>query len=146
MDSFNTPDHLGDPTLESRIFTAVTGIETDEEGLLEYGDRIFNLQRAILLREGWKPLIDDYPQEYNFTDPVEFSAINPKMIVPGPGEEPASFRGNVLDRQKYEDMRKEYYILRGWDHVTGLQKRKTLLELNMSDLADDLATQGRLSD
>ncbi len=146
MDSFNTPDHIGDPTLESRIFSAVTGIETDEDGLLLYGDRIFNLQRAILLREGWKPLIDDYPQEYNFTDPVESSGINPKMIVPGPGEEPVSFRGNLLDRQKYEKMRQEYYMLRGWDPATGLQQKKTLLDLGMADLAADLGVQGRLSE
>jgi aldehyde:ferredoxin oxidoreductase len=146
MDSFNTPDHVGDPALESKIFTAVTGIETDEDGLLLYGDRIFNLQRSILIREGWKPVIDDYPQEYNFTDPVEFSSINPKMIVPGPGEEPISFRGNLLDRQKYEKMREEYYMLRGWDPATGLQKKKTLIDLNMADLAADLAAQRRLSE
>ncbi len=143
MDSFNTPDHVGDPALESRLFSAVTGIDTDEAGLLLYGERIFNLQRAILLREGWRPLLDDYPQEYNFTDPVEMSGINPKMIVPGPTEEPVSFRGNVLDRKKYEAMRDEYYDLRGWDRKTGLQKEETLNRLGMSDLAGDLKKQGR---
>jgi len=71
MDSFNTPDHVGDPALESKIFSAVTGIDTDEAGLLLYGERIFNLQRAILIREGWKPKVDDYPQAYNFTEPVD---------------------------------------------------------------------------
>ena len=30
MDSFNSPDNVGDPTLENKIFTAVTGIDTDE--------------------------------------------------------------------------------------------------------------------
>ncbi len=144
MDSFNTEDNVGDPTLESRLFSSVTGIDTDEEQLLVYGERNFNLQRAILIREGWQPKIDDYPQEYNFTDPVETSGINPRMIVPGPTEEPVSFRGNILDRKKYEDMRDEYYDLRGWDRETGLQKEETLYRLNMQDLADDLTKEGRL--
>ena len=138
MDSFNTPDHVGDPALESKLFSAVTGIDTDEAGLLLYGERIFNLQRTILIREGWKPKIDDYPQEYNFTEPVDMSSINPRMIVPGPTEEPVSFRGNILDRKKYEEMRDEYYELRGWDTKTGLQKEAQLKKLNMEDVAQDL--------
>ena len=145
MDSFNTADNVGDPALESKLFSAVTGIDTDADQLLVYGERIFNLQRAILIREGWRPKIDDYPQAYNFTEPVEMSGINPRMIVPGPTEEPVSFRGNILDRKKYEDMRDEYYDLRGWDRETGLQKEETLRRLNMDDLADDLKRQGRLA-
>jgi aldehyde:ferredoxin oxidoreductase len=146
MDSFNSPGHVGDPALESRIFSAVTGIETDADGLLLYGERIFNLQRAILLREGWKPLIDDYPQEYNFTDPVEMSSINPRMIIPGPGDEPLSFRGNVLDRRKYEDMRGEYYELRGWDTATALQKESMLNGLDMGDVAMVLKAEGLVAE
>jgi len=145
MDSFNTPDHVGDPALESKIFSAVTGIDTDEAGLLLYGERIFNLQRAILIREGWKPKVDDYPQAYNFTEPVDMSSINPRMIVPGTTEEPVSFRGNILDKKKYEKMREEFYELRGWDTETGLQKEETLERLNMTDLALDLKKQGWLA-
>ena len=46
--------------------------------------------------------------------------LNPRLIVPGPTEEPVSIRGNVLDRQKFEEMREEFYHLRGWDPKTGL--------------------------
>jgi aldehyde:ferredoxin oxidoreductase len=146
MDSFNTPDHVGDPSLESKIFSSVTGIKTDETALNQYGERIFNLQRAIHLREGWKAKEDDYPPEYNFTEPVYASAINPRMIVPGPTEEPVSFKGNILDREKYEKMRNEFYELRGWDPETGLQKAETLERLDMSDLAGDLKGLGLLKD
>ena len=45
--------HVGDPTIESRLFSAVTGCEVDEAGLNAMGERIFNLQRALLLRHGW---------------------------------------------------------------------------------------------
>jgi aldehyde:ferredoxin oxidoreductase len=142
MDSFNTPDNVGDPTLESRLFSAVTGIDTDEEGLLAYGERIFNQQRAILLREGWKAREDDMPAEYNFIEPVEEDMLNPRLIVPGPTEEPVSIRGNVLDRQKFEEMREEFYNLRGWDPRTGLQKKETLARLGMTDVAEELEKAG----
>ena len=120
----------------------MTGIETDEDGLYLYGERIFNLQRSILLREGWKAKENDYPPEYNFTEPVHMSAINPRMIVPGPTEEPVSFKGNIVDREKYEQMREEFYELRGWDSETGLQKTEKLDSLGMSDVAEELKKKG----
>ena len=142
MDSFHTPDHVGDPTLESRLFTAVTGVETDEAGLNRYGERIFNLQRGVLLREGWKPGESDVPAEFNFTRPVETDPLNPKLLVPGPTEEPVSVKGNVLDREKYEEMRKEFYALRGWNPETGLQKVETLEQLGLSDMTEVLKDRG----
>ena len=47
-------DHVGEPTLESQLYSAVTGKETGEEGLYRIGERFFNLQRAIHTREGRK--------------------------------------------------------------------------------------------
>ena len=70
---------------------------------------------------------------------MENSGLNPKMIVPGlTEEEPLSFKGNALDRGKYEAMRDEYYELRGWDIKTGLQTAGALEVLNMSDIAEKL--------
>jgi len=134
MVSWNTPDQVGDPTLESRTFSAVTGIETDEAGLHQYGERIFNLQRHVLLREGRRPKVDDVPEEFNFVAPVEAVFMNPDVIVPGPGEEVISRKGQILDREVFEEMRKEFYELRGWDSESGLQKAETLDRLGLSDL------------
>ena len=138
MVSRDTPDHVGDPGLESRIFSAITGIETDEAGLNQYGERIFNLQRGVLLREGRNPNADDVPDEFNFTDPVETVFMNPDVIVPGPGQEVISRKGQTLDRDVFEAMRKEFYEIRGWDIESGLQKAKTLEHLGLSDLVQDL--------
>jgi len=138
MVSRNTQDHVGDPGLESRIFSAVTGIATDETGLNQYGERIFNLQRGILLREGRRLKADDLPAEFNFTDPVETVFMNPDVIVPGPGQEVISRKGQLLDRDVFETMRKEFYALRGWGSESGLQKAKTLEHLGLSDLVQAL--------
>jgi aldehyde:ferredoxin oxidoreductase len=144
MDSFNTPDHVGDSGLESRLFTAVTGIETDEAGLNLYGERIFNLQRAVLLREGWRPAVDDSPAAVNFTDPLKHDSLNPHLIVPGPGEDAVSMKGNILDRDQFARMRGEFYELRGWDPETGLQKTRTLERLDLDDLVEELKTRSLL--
>jgi len=142
MDSFNTPDHVGDPELEGKLFSAVTGIHMDEKDLLRCGERIYNQQRAVLLREGWRAKEFDVPEEFNFRTPILTDRLNPRLIVPGPTEEPVSVRGNVLDREKFEKMREEYYELRGWDPETGLQKVETLRGLDLSDVAQALKESG----
>jgi aldehyde:ferredoxin oxidoreductase len=138
MVSWNTPDGVGDSKLESRIFSAVTGIETDEIELNQYGERIFNHQRGVLLREGRNPKTDDVLAEFNFTDPVETVFMNPDVIVPGPGQEVVSRKGLTLDRDVFKAMLKEFYDLRGWDSESGLQKAETLEHLGLTELAQDL--------
>jgi aldehyde:ferredoxin oxidoreductase len=138
MVSWHTSDHVGDPTLESRIFSAVTGIETDEKELNRYGERIFNLQRAVLLREGWRPKLDDVPAAFNYEDPVDTVFMNPDVIVPGPGNDVISRKGQTLDREDFDAMQKEFYELRGWDSESGRQKAQTLERLGLSDLIQEL--------
>jgi aldehyde:ferredoxin oxidoreductase len=141
-----THDGVGDPTLESRLCAAVTGRDVDEEGLYRIGERTFNLQRAILIREGWRGREDDSLEEFNFTVPLKGdTAGNPDSIVPGPGGETFSRKGMVVDRVQFEGMKDEYYAIRGWDVRTGLQKRARLEELGLGDVACELEEQGLLA-
>ncbi len=132
--SLTTDDGVGDPDLEGRIFNAVTGIPASE--LSQYAERIFNLQRIIRVGEGHRVPEDDHPPEFNFTDPLVFGAHGGKMIMPGPGAEPVDLTGNVLDRDKFTGMLKEYYQLRGWDEKTGLPTKETLASLGMGDIVN----------
>ena len=141
-----TEDRVGDPTLESRLFAAVTGRDLDEEGLYRIGDRTFNLQRAILIREGWRGREDDSLEEFNFTVPLKGdTAGNSDAIVPGPEGETFARRGMVVDRGEFEGMKDEYYAIRGWDVGTGLQKKARLEELGLGDVAGELEKQGLLA-
>ena len=88
----------------------------------------------ILLREGWRPVEDDVVEAFNFTDPVNAVFMNPAVIVPGPGDEVVSRKGRTLDRDVFNEMRREFYTIRGWDPETGLQKSETLDRLDLSDL------------
>ena len=130
--SLTAPDGVGDPYLEGNLFTAVTGIVASE--LDVYAERIFNMQRFIRVREGHRVPQDDYPPEFNFTEPLMFGAHGGKMIMPGPGAQPVDMTGNKLNREKFKAMLKEYYQLRGWDAKTGLPGKKTLAALGMDDL------------
>jgi aldehyde:ferredoxin oxidoreductase len=131
--SLSTPDGVGDPELEGHIFNAVTGIPASE--LDVYAERIFNLQRLIQVREGHKISRDDYPPEFNFTEPLGSGIHGGKMIMPGPGARPVDMTGNTLDRDKFKAMLKEYYQLRGWDVKTGLPTKKTIAALGMDDIS-----------
>jgi aldehyde:ferredoxin oxidoreductase len=130
--SFNTPDHVGDPDLEAKLFTAVTGIAGEEVD--RCGERVCNLQRTILVREGRRVPEADFPPEYNFTEPLQGIPHFPAMVVPGPDEEIVDIKGKVLDRDKFTSMLQEYYRLRGWDEETGLPQAETLVALGLDDL------------
>jgi aldehyde:ferredoxin oxidoreductase len=131
--SFNSPDGVGDPGLEARLFSAVTG-ESGEE-LVDNAERICIQQRAILLREGRKIPEDDYPPEFNFTQPLETDARGQPVMLPGPGDEVVAASGKMLDREKFTNMLKEYYRLRGWDEAAGLPQPETLHRLGLDDLS-----------
>ncbi|MDY6844178.1 MAG: aldehyde ferredoxin oxidoreductase C-terminal domain-containing protein, partial [Thermodesulfobacteriota bacterium] len=142
MSSASTCDHVGDPTLESQVCTAVTGIDVDEEGLYQFGERIFNLQRAILVREGQKGREHDTIDEFNFTESLRGDVGNPDCIVPGKDGEIFSRKGMVVGRDEFENMKDEFYALRGWDVSTGLQTKTKLEDLDLSDVAQILDRDG----
>jgi aldehyde:ferredoxin oxidoreductase len=141
----NSRDHLGDPTLESQVFSAVTGKEVDEEGLYRLGERVFNLQRAIIAREGHRGREDDRLPEAYFTIPLKSYVANPECLVPEKDGEVISRRGAVVDREKFEEMKSDYYRLRGWDVDSGLQPEEKLKELGLSDIAAELKKGGLLA-
>jgi aldehyde:ferredoxin oxidoreductase len=62
--------------------------------------------------------------------------------VPGKNGEIVSVEGRVFDRQDFEKLKDEYYELRGWDVESGLPMVSTLKDLDMSDIANDLAERG----
>jgi len=141
FDDASSEDHVGDPTLESQLLSAVTGKEIDESALNTVGERIFNLNRAILLRDGRRGKKDDYLPESQFTEREEpifdvFGMFNPDLFLPGSGDEVISVRGKALTREAFEKMKDEYYELRGWDVATGLFKRDTLRALNLPEVIE----------
>ncbi len=129
---------MGDPTLESQVFSAVCGKRVDEKGLYRFGERVFNLQRAILTREGhFGRDADRLPVQF-YSIPLKTNhpmISNPDCLVPGKDGEIISRKGAVVEHEKFEKMKTEYYELRGWDPATGLQTKSRLEELRLADIA-----------
>ncbi len=135
----HSEDHVGDPTIESKIYSAVTGNEMDEEGLYRIGEKVFNLQRAVLAREGRSGREGDKVPEFLYTTPLRTDFHNRECLIPGKDGEVISRKGEVLDRENFAGMKDEYYALRGWDIASGLQTKEKLEELELEDLIEDLA-------
>ena len=140
--SESAPDGVGDPSLESQICAAVTGREIDETGLYKIGERICNLQRAILAREGHRGREYDVIDEYNFTTPLKGDFGNTDCIVPGKDGELFSRKDIVLNRSDFEKLKGDFYRIRGWDVPSGLQKRAKLEELGLNDISQTLKREG----
>ncbi len=119
--------HVGDPSLESQVLSAALGEEVDEAGFYKIGERAVNLQRAIHNREAAGT--DTLP-EFMFTTPTRDDPMNPTGMAPGKDGELIFKKGVTVDRAKFEKMKREYYLLRGWDEH-GVQTKKKLEELGL---------------
>lgn len=105
----------------SRFYNSVTGRNITREDILTIGERIINLERAFNIREGLTRSDDTLPSRVlNEPLPDGRGAINLKPM---------------LDR---------YYELRGWDIKTSFPKREKLIQLGLTDVAEELADMSKL--
>ncbi len=137
----SSEDHVGDPSLESKVLAAAIGKEIDEDGLNRIGERIVNVQRAIMTREARG---SDTIADFHFSTPMRGDPMNPEGLAPGKDGEIFSRKGAVLDRTKFEEMKREFYGLRGWDKLSGLQTETKLKELDLNDIAAGLREKNLL--
>ncbi|MBU4353064.1 MAG: aldehyde ferredoxin oxidoreductase family protein [Nanoarchaeota archaeon] len=104
----------------SRILTAITGIEWTKEELMKSGERIFNLEKMINYREGFRRVDDNLPDRF-FEEPLSVG----------------SEKGAVLHREKFSEMLDEYYKIRGWDPETTKPGKSRLERLGLSFTLQD---------
>jgi len=102
-------------------------MNVDEKWLHTAADRIINMERAFLVRDGRTRKMDTIPELF-FSEPIQ----------DGPR------KGLKINRTKFEKMKEDYYELRGWDIETGIPTKQTLEKLGLKDVADDLDKRGIL--
>ncbi len=107
--------------LYAKVLYAVTGVEgfKDSRYLLQVGERIFNLERAINARDGIDGKYDKMPERIT-KEPV------PRDDSPS--------KGQIFEE---EILLKEYYKTRGWDEK-GVPTKEKLKELNLEYVANVL--------
>jgi len=103
------------------LYVKATGWFITVEDFRKTGERIYNLTRAVSVREGASREDDVLPERL--------------MAQPLPGG-PAE--GMVNDREMLELMKDAYYDFRGWDPATGIPTQEKLRELDLGDLIPDL--------
>lgn len=101
----------------SEILTAITGWETTPADILAAGDRSVNLKRAINIKLGMTAEADKLPTIC--TDALD----------------EGSTAGQVPDMDR---LLREYYEHRQWDPETGKPTKAKLMELGLTEAAEDL--------
>ncbi|HID60839.1 MAG TPA: aldehyde ferredoxin oxidoreductase, partial [Hadesarchaea archaeon] len=96
-----------------RILAVTTGWNVSVDGLLTAGERIYNLERVIAVRDGVSRKDDILPQRI-----VEGASPNLRSRIGG---------------ENFDGMLDEYYSLRGWDE-NGKPTCEKLEELGLPDL------------
>jgi aldehyde:ferredoxin oxidoreductase len=109
----------------AELVSALTGVDFSAERIHEACDRIYNIERAYLVRHGIRRK-DDNPPSYFFEEPIPSG----------------QFAGMTMDREKFEMLKDAWYELRGSDKKTGAPRRDTLEKLGMKYVADDLEKTG----
>jgi aldehyde:ferredoxin oxidoreductase len=111
----NSPDHVGDTTLESRLYSAVTGDEMSEEESYRKGQMLCTLERALAARDG-RTRGDDIFHDLYF--------------------EKEDAGGRKYLREDLERAKSDYYGLMEWDVESGVPTRSTLERLGLKDVAE----------
>ena len=102
---------------------------------MKMGERFWNLERAIMMREG-RTSKDDKLADY-------MHKKKKKGTVTGPGGKTIKIN-RTIDRAGFEGLKTAYYKERGWDVTTGHPTRKTLERLDLKDVADQLDKENLL--
>jgi aldehyde:ferredoxin oxidoreductase len=105
----------------AKIFSAVTGGRSYPRDLEIAAERVLNLERAFILRQGITRKHDKPPRKV-------FTTVVPR----GP------LGGYIADERAYEELLNLYYKHMGWDIGTGVPTRAKLETLGLGYVADEL--------
>ncbi len=94
-------------------FNVITGLHWSMEQLIKVGERSFNLQRLINIRDGKGGEYDKMPKRV--FEPAK-SGFRKDRVPP------------------FGALMGDYYELRGWDKKTGVPQKEKLIELGISEL------------
>jgi aldehyde:ferredoxin oxidoreductase len=112
----------------AKLYSAATGDHKSVETLLDISEKVINIQKAFNTLYAGFSRRDDYPPRRLIEEPVKS----------GP------YKGNCIDRNKWDEMLDRYYEFHNWDKGTGLQTKKVLERLSLEKVTDRLADKGRL--
>lgn len=99
------------------LFNSMTGWNITREELWKIGERILNIEKVINIKYANLTRKDDYL---------------PARIMEIPISD-GKYKGEVMHRDRYDQMLDEYYTAHGWDTQTGYPKKEKLEDLGLGD-------------
>ncbi|AFK22762.1 tungsten-containing formaldehyde ferredoxin oxidoreductase [Pyrococcus sp. ST04] len=113
-----------------KLLKAITGVNYTWDDLYTAADRVYALIRAYWVREfnGNWDRTKDYPPKRWFIE----------------GLKSGPYKGQHLDKEKYDALLSEYYKLRGWDE-RGIPKKETLEKLGLDFVIPELEKVTKLT-
>ncbi len=121
-------NYSGDDSMESLLYSLVTGDRKSREELDMVAERIFTLHRAITIRDmGSRNLRiqHDTIPDWVFSDPSGRPAFTPGTIG--------------MDKQDMSTAMDMFYDEMGWDRKSGAPTTESYRKLGLNDVADELA-------
>jgi aldehyde:ferredoxin oxidoreductase len=107
------------PALSS-LYSMATGIDLDEKSMMTAAERVYNMERAFLVRVG-----------ISRKDDILVGKWVKESVPTG------SHKGEMIDPKKWEAMLDEYYHLRGWNS-NGIPTPDKLKELDLKDVSEKI--------
>ena len=107
-----------------KLYNLATGFDMSLEEFRQAGERIWTLEKAFNVREGWTEE-DDYPAPRIMEDPIKEGVA----------------KGALVTRDEFKRMLKAYFKERGWTE-DGLLPKKKLKELGLNKIAEDIGVEG----
>jgi aldehyde:ferredoxin oxidoreductase len=104
----------------THLYALVTGISLTTEELRMAGERVWNMEKAYNMREGWTRKDDSLPPRV-FNDPIP----------------DGDAKGSHLTKEEFDFMLDDYYAARGWTR-DGMPTKKKLIELGLNDVAKEI--------
>jgi aldehyde:ferredoxin oxidoreductase len=110
------------------LFSSATGREKTAEELLQVGERVHNIGKALNTLHAGFTREDDYPPKRLVEEPIKH----------GP------HKGASLDLEEWDEILNAYYQAHGWDKNTGWQTLECLEKNQMGWATNKLKQYDRL--
>jgi aldehyde:ferredoxin oxidoreductase len=115
---------LSDVTYFKDIYNSITGAELSNEEMWRIGQEVINMEKAINTVYAGLTREDDYLPERIMSIPIS----------------DGKFKGELMHRDKFDEMLEEYYEFHSWDKKTGLQYEDVLKKKGFTRIAEFLSS------
>ncbi len=118
--------------LLSELYSAVTGIEMSARKLKEIGERVWNTEKLLNVREGF--IKDD-----DEIGGIILNNLETLIKIPNHGRFPGEhylldWFGRRISKEDIQKMLQDYYTERGWDIDKGIPTKEKITQLGLEEL------------